>query len=58
MDKKCKVIFADDTTQFGKDCVKALLEHGIEVILTPKNGMDAYGALTSQKAAVKVSITC
>ena len=50
MDKKCKVIFADDTTQFGKECVKVLEEHGIDVILTSKNGVDAFSALVSQKA--------
>lgn len=38
MEKKLKVIIADDKTELGKACAEALKNDGIEVFLTPKDG--------------------
>ena len=39
MEKKLKVIIADDTTEFGQTCANVLKSYGMDVILAPKDGM-------------------
>ncbi|MCQ2478415.1 MAG: sporulation transcription factor Spo0A [Clostridia bacterium] len=38
MEKKLKVIFADDSTELGQNCAKALKEYGMDVVLCEKDG--------------------
>ena len=39
MEKKLKVLIADDTTGFGQICANVLKTYGMEVSLCPKDGM-------------------
>jgi two-component system response regulator (stage 0 sporulation protein A) len=39
MKKSLKVMIADNTTDFGQDCIRILSSYGMEVILTQKDGM-------------------
>lgn len=38
MEKKLKVMIADDSTELGQNCAKALKEYGMEVIVCEKDG--------------------
>lgn len=38
MSKSCKIIVADDNTEFGKNCVSALRERGMDVYTCEKDG--------------------
>lgn len=38
MEKKLKVIFADDSTELGQNCAKVLKEYGMDVVLCEKDG--------------------
>ena len=39
MEKKIKVIIADDSTEFGQSCARGLEAYGMDVILCTKNGL-------------------
>ncbi|MBR7070717.1 MAG: sporulation transcription factor Spo0A [Clostridia bacterium] len=39
MEKKLKILIADDTTELGKNCEKALKSYGMDVFLCEKDGM-------------------
>ena len=39
MEKKIKVIIADDSTEFGQNCARELEAYGMDVILCTKNGL-------------------
>lgn len=39
MDKKLKIVIADDTTELGQNCAKALKSYGMEVSLCEKDGV-------------------
>ncbi len=39
MSKNVKVLIADNSTEFGRDCVRVLSSYGMEVFLTQKDGM-------------------
>ncbi len=39
MEKKLKVLIADDSTELGQNCAKALKSYGMEVSLCEKNGV-------------------
>ncbi len=38
MEKKLKVIFADNSTELGQNCAKALKDYGMDVVLCEKDG--------------------
>lgn len=38
MEKKLKVVIADDSTELGQNCAKALKSYGMEVVLCEKDG--------------------
>lgn len=40
MDRKMKIVLADDKTEFGKDCASALRNKGFDVSVTPKDGLN------------------
>ncbi len=52
MDNVLKVLVADDSTQFGKECQKELKELGFDVMLTQKDGSQVITALESHHADV------
>ena len=39
MDKKLKIVIADDSTEFGQNCAKALKGYGMDTILCEKDGL-------------------
>ncbi len=48
MKNNLKVLIADDSAQFGKECQKELKNAGFEVIITPKDGSRVITVLESQ----------
>ena len=38
MEKKLKIIIADNSAEFGQNCGKALREYGMDVVLCEKDG--------------------
>ena len=42
MDKKLKILLADDKTEFGKECAAALKSKGFDVYMTPKDGLKVF----------------
>ena len=39
MEKKLKVVIADDSTELGQNCAKALKSYGMDVTLCEKDGI-------------------
>lgn len=54
MKTNLRVLVADDTQQFGKECQKELKNAGFEVILTAKDGSRVIAAIESQHIDVVV----
>lgn len=54
MKTNLRVLVADDTQQFGKECQKELKSAGFEVILTAKDGSRVIAAIESQHIDVVV----
>lgn len=53
MNKRLKVLIADDTTEFGRSCASALRAKGCELITCPKDGMAVISEIAkSQPDAV------
>ncbi len=52
MDKKIKVIIADDTTEFGHNCANVLNKYGMDASLCQKDGMVLLGKIKSEKPDV------
>lgn len=52
MRKKLKIVIADDSTELGQNCAKALKGYGMEVILCQKDGQRVLNAVKSQKPDV------
>ena len=48
MEKKLKVLIADDTTGFGQICANVLKTYGMEVSLCPKDGMAVLEEIKTQ----------
>ncbi|MCC8072898.1 MAG: sporulation transcription factor Spo0A [Clostridiales bacterium] len=48
MDNKLKVLIADDSAEFGKECQKELKAVGFDVILTAKDGQQVLSVVDSQ----------
>lgn len=55
MEKKLKVIIADDTTELGHTCANALKSYGMEVALCEKDGRKVLEAIKFQKPDVIVA---
>ena len=55
MEKKLKIVIADDSTEFSKNCAKTLNGYGMEVILTPKDGLSVVSKIKSEKPDVVLS---
>ncbi len=48
MEKKLKVLIADDTTEFGHNCANVLRTYGMEVGLCPKDGVKLVEEMRAQ----------
>ena len=48
MDKRLKVIIADDSIEFGQVCMAALKIYGFEVFLGPKDGRQVIEMITRE----------
>lgn len=55
MEKKLKVIIADDTTELGHNCANALKSYGMDVSLCEKDGRRVLEAVRSYKPDVVVA---
>lgn len=55
MENKLKVVVADDSTELGQSCSKALKSYGMEVILCEKDGRRVVEAIASVKPDVVVA---
>ena len=45
MDKKLKVVVADDTAELGQSCERTLKSYGMDVILCKKDGLKVIEAI-------------
>ena len=52
MRKKLKIVIADESTELGQNCAKALKGYGMEVVLCQKDGQQVLNAVRSQKPDV------
>ena len=52
MDKKLKIVIADDTTELGQNCAKALKSYGMDVSLCEKDGLDLLAKVKQVKPDV------
>ena len=52
MRKKLKIVIADDSTELGQNCAKALKGYGMDVVLCQKDGQQVLNAVRSQKPDV------
>lgn len=52
MGKKLKIVIADDTTELGQSCSKALKSYGMDVILCQKDGQEVLSKIKSEKPDV------
>lgn len=48
MEKKLKVLIADDTTEFGQNCANVLKTYGMEVSICAKDGIELLGEIQAQ----------
>jgi two-component system response regulator (stage 0 sporulation protein A) len=55
MEKKLKVIIADDSTELGQNCQKALKSYGMDVSLCEKDGIKLIETVRSQKPDVVIA---
>lgn len=52
MRKKLKIVIADDSTELGQNCAKALKGYGMEVVLCQKDGQNVLNTVKMQKPDV------
>ena len=52
MEKKLKVIVADDTAELGQNCARSLKSYGIDVSVCPKDGLKVIEAAKREKPDV------
>lgn len=52
MDKKLKIVIADNTTELGQSCAKALRGYGMEVVLCEKDGQCLLAKTKTEKPDV------
>ena len=49
MEKKIKVIIADESAEFGQNCSNALKSYGMEVLLCAKDGRKLLDKINREK---------
>lgn len=52
MEKKLKIIVADDSSELGQNCAKAFKGYGMQVVLTPKDGRAVLEKIKTEKPNV------
>lgn len=52
MEKKLKIVIADDSHDLGQNCAKALRGYGMDVVLCAKNGRELLSTLKKDKPQV------
>ncbi len=52
MEKKLKIVIADDTADLGQNCAKALRGYGMDVVLCTKSGRELLTAIKRDKPQV------
>ena len=52
MGKKLKIVIADNSTELGQSCSKALKSYGMDVILCQKDGQEVLSKIKSEKPDV------
>ncbi len=52
MEKRLKIVIADDVSDFSKNCAKVLDSYGMDVILTQKDGLKALSTVKAEKPDV------
>lgn len=52
MEKKLKIIVADDSADFGQGCAKALVSYGMDVVLCEKDGSALFAKIKQVKPDV------
>lgn len=55
MDKKIKIVIADDSTEFGQNCANALKSYGMDVILCAKDGQRLLQCIANDKPDVVIA---
>ncbi|HBJ11065.1 MAG TPA: sporulation transcription factor Spo0A, partial [Ruminococcaceae bacterium] len=55
MGKKLKIVIADDASELGATCAKALKGYGMDVVLCPKDGDAVLTAIKREKPDVLLS---
>ena len=55
MEKKLKIVIADDSTEFSKNCAKSLTGYGMDVILAQKDGLSVISKIKSEKPDIVLS---
>lgn len=55
MEKKLKIVIADDSTEFSRNCAKTLSGYGMDVILTEKDGLSVISKIKTDKPDIVLS---
>ncbi len=55
MEKNLKIVIADDSTEFSKNCAKILKSYGMKVVLTEKDGLKVVSTVKSEKPDVLIA---
>ena len=55
MEKKIKVIIADESAEFGQNCSNALKSYGMEVLLCAKDGRKLLDKINREKPDIVVA---
>ena len=55
MEKNLKIVIADDSTEFSKNCAKILKSYGMNVVLTEKDGLKVISTVRKEKPDVLIA---
>lgn len=55
MEKNLKIVIADDSTEFAKNCAKILTSYGMNVVLTEKDGLKVVSTVRKEKPDVLIA---
>ena len=55
MEKKIKIVIADDSTEFGQNCANALKSYGMDVIMCPKDGQQLLQGIRTHNPDIVIA---
>lgn len=55
MEKNLKIVIADDSTEFSKNCAKILTSYGMQVVLSEKDGLKTISKVKTEKPDVLIA---